>query len=219
MSPLEIPVSSYTGWLQSLPEFFLILFLFVSNIIENIFPPWPADMITVFAGFLSSSGSLSFFAVILSSVLGNFAGGVIMYHAGMRVLNYERRLNERLHPPPFLSKIVLEYMDPAFRKKAEQLFQHYGLYFVLFSRFFPGIRFFVSIIAGLYGMERARFATAFLGGVILWTLLLGIAGYFLGLHWEKALEWVRVYNLFVILLFAVALALYGSVHFYKKRRR
>ncbi|MCE9498921.1 MAG: VTT domain-containing protein, partial [Leptospira sp.] len=65
---------------------------------------------------------------------------------------------------------------------------------IIFSRFSAGIRFFVSIVAGMTGIPLWQFISYFTIAVILWCGLLIGGGFYLGKNWEMILEVMSIYN-------------------------
>jgi membrane protein DedA with SNARE-associated domain len=93
-------------------------------------------------------------------------------------------------------------------KKTEQWFDKWGFLFVVFSRFSAGIRYFVSIVAGITKMNLFLFSLGFLIGILIWNSLLLFGGYLLGENWKQILEWLRVYNIIITLLILLGITIF-----------
>jgi membrane protein DedA with SNARE-associated domain len=78
----------------------------------------------------------------------------------------------------------------------------------LISRFSAGIRFFVSIIAGISRMNLILFTITFSIGVLVWNSILIGGGYALGENWERILDWLRVYNIIVVAVLSLLVILF-----------
>ena len=198
MSDIYSYIQILLNWI-SLQNFFLIwMFFAVSNFLENVFPPWPGDMITVFGGFLTAQGSFGFIPLVTSTIFGNLAGGIIMYVFGSRVIHFIRE-----HHFPLKSTFYSEEgLEETF-----QWFNRNSVVVVLLSRFSAGVRFFVSIVAGMTGMKLPSFLFYFTIAILVWSGMLISGGYYLGKNWDKVLEVLSVYNRVVgviILLLVIA---------------
>ncbi len=79
---MENFLSDIIKFLLPLNNIFLYLFLFLSAIIENLFPPIPGDTITVFGAFLVGVGRLNYFGVYLSTTLGSVIGFMTLFLIG-----------------------------------------------------------------------------------------------------------------------------------------
>lgn len=205
------------SWLSGLPEFGVYSFLAFSSIVENVFPPWPGDTFTVFGGFLLALGSVRPVGTMVSLIVGNLIGAFTMYYAGAHVIMGLRRLEKRITRPALIKSSLREITDRKMIRKARIWFNRWGYAFVLLSRFSAGIRFFVSILAGISRMNRLLFALFFSLGVVLWNTLLLSGGYLLGNQWGKIMAWLRIYNIVVILL--ILLVGIGLLIFRFYRRR
>jgi len=53
--------------------------LFISAIIENVFPPIPGDTVTVLGAYLITTSKLNFWGVYISTSAGSVVGFTIMY--------------------------------------------------------------------------------------------------------------------------------------------
>ena len=189
-------------WLDQMPAMGIYIVLFFSSILENVFPPWPGDTLIVVSGFLAARGQGNIFICLGSIVLGNLTGASLMYFIGERVIDFFRHLHGK-------SKIsfVRRALEPLIQieglNKAKNWFARWGIVLVLFSRFSAGIRFFVSIAAGIVHMRFVLFLICFTLGVLLWSGLLLYGGWLLKESWNEIIEWIKMYNvLFFALLFA-----------------
>jgi len=91
------------NWLKGLPEFSVYFFLVISSIIENVFPPWPGDTVTVFGGVMSAWGLIKPVHSMIALIIGNLIGAFIMYYAGASLLALVRRLQKRGGPGFFVN--------------------------------------------------------------------------------------------------------------------
>jgi len=48
----QILLENFLLWIVEQNILLIWLFFFFSNFLENVFPPWPGDTVTVFGGFL-----------------------------------------------------------------------------------------------------------------------------------------------------------------------
>lgn len=192
-----------------LPPLVLWGFFCFSNFLENVFPPWPGDTITVFSGFLSSSpGSpLSFVSVVIATYLGNLLGALVMYFFGERILQYLKRSRF-----PFLSAL---YQEENLHKTLAW-FRKHELVVVLISRFSAGIRFFVSIVAGMSKMNVIKFVFLYTIAISLWCGLLLLGGSVMGTHWNQIVVILSYYNQ-TIGFILICLLLYFLYQIKKKR--
>ncbi|MCB1173746.1 MAG: DedA family protein, partial [Leptospiraceae bacterium] len=139
----------------------------------------------------------------------NLIGAWAMYFAGERVLELARRVHNSFERPQWLKRMLNELVSESAMERTRSWFQRYGLWFVTLSRFSAGIRFFVSIIAGISKMNLLAFSLAFSLGVLIWNTLLLYGGFMLGDNWMQILDILKIYNRIVISLIILALAGFG----------
>lgn len=185
------------GFLQGLDPLAVHGFLVFSTMTENLFPPWPGDTLVVFAGVLVARNVITLPGALLSTLLGNMIGAWIMYVAGERLLAFARAIHGRMRPG-YMRRLLEDLVSEDGLSRAQAWFHRWGLLFVLVSRFSAGIRFFVSIVAGLSRMNILTFSVAFAVGVFLWNLLLLSGGLLLAENWRVVLDWLQLYNAAVL---------------------
>jgi membrane protein DedA with SNARE-associated domain len=181
-------------FIESLPPLSILFFVFLSAFLENVFPPYPGDTVLVFSGFVAARGSLHPALSFLGGFAGSVLGGVMMFFLGHRFLLLFRELARKWTRPEFLGRMAREMSSAESMARVEYWFNRYGLLFVLFSRFSAGIRFFVTILAGIVNVRFPGFLLAFSGGVLIWNGLLFAGGFSIGQNWELVLEYLRLYN-------------------------
>ncbi len=204
---------SILSFLNQIPPSLLYLFLFLSSFAENIFPPWPSDLINILAGFLAARGYLDLTLAMFFSIAGNIPGAVLMYTAGRKLME---KGHGRLHALP--GSRIFDFASPRRMRKTGVWMEKYGFFFVFLSRFFAGIRFFVSLLAGAFQLSFPFFLLSFFAGVILWVAILMGAGYLAGDHWHSILNALKTYsNVFNALLLGILLLWMIRKFIYAKR--
>ena len=201
-------------YLEELSPLGLYIFLFFSSFLENLFPPWPGDTFIVLSGFLAAQTKGSLPLYFLASLLGNAIGATLMYYAGEKIIVIFRNVHDKTQY--FLLRRVLKPLcaDEGIAR-AKYYFQKWGVFLVLFSRFSAGVRFFVSIVAGIVQMNFSLFLFCFAFGVIIWNSLLLWGGWQLKANWNEVIGWLQLYNTLVIIALFTFLF---SYLLYKRKR-
>jgi membrane protein DedA with SNARE-associated domain len=193
-------------WIESMPSWVMFAFFFFSAFMENVFPPYPGDTILAFSGFLAARGVMSLPIVFFAGFAGSVAGAFVMYMLGHRALELARRMERSVSRPAWLKNSLHEAVSQESIEKTGLWFNRYGLYFVIVSRFSAGLRFFVSIVAGISRVSLPLYMLCFALGVVLWNGLLTAGGYTLGRNWELVLVYLKLYNTVFIIVAVVAVA-------------
>ncbi|MGI4020810.1 MAG: DedA family protein [Janthinobacterium lividum] len=130
----------------------------------------PGDYLLFLAGIFCATGVLEVTiyqllgTLFLAGVLGNYAGYWFGYSTGRMLFNKE---------DSFFFKKRYVYM-------AEDFFKKHGGMALIFGRFFPIIRTFAPIFAGVAKVDFKKFSLYNLLGSFLWVMLLTLVGFFLG---------------------------------------
>lgn len=147
--------------------------IFIAMAIESACIPLPSEIIMPFSGYLVYKGEFSLFWVSMYGALGCVAGSIIAYYAGI------------VGGRPFAFKygkyLLISNKDILM---AEEWFEKYGEAAIFFSRLLPVIRTFISLPAGIAGMEIKRFIIYSFIGSLPWCYALAYIGQKLGENWN-----------------------------------
>jgi membrane protein DedA with SNARE-associated domain len=159
------------------------LAVFVLSFISSMGLPVGAEVAIIYGGVLSSSEfshdphHLNVIAVIvvaaLAEVLGSLAGYLIGYFGG-------RPLVDRVGKYVLLTHRDLDRAEAWFDRRGEPL--------VLFGRFIPLLRSFVSFAAGLAEMAIGKFVLFTVVGCVIWCAALTSVGDALGKTYKHVLK-------------------------------
>ena len=168
------------------------VFLFFSNLFENIFPPYPGDMITFAGGYLAGTGHLTFPLVFLSAGLGCLSGAMILYLLGK---GKGRKL--------FL-KNGKRIFDRAHLEKVERWFKRYGEKVLILSRFLAGVRSVVALAAGVGNVSLKKMTIYTSISILLWNGIILLFAFKVQQNWQEVLQILQIYNKVVLVIVAVA---------------
>jgi len=130
----------------------------------------PGDYLLFLAGIFCATGILEvsiyqlLVTLFMAGILGNYVGYWFGYSTGRVLLNREDSL----------------FFKKRYVFMAEEFFKKYGGMALVFGRFFPIIRTFAPIFAGVAKVNFKTFTLYNLIGSLLWVLLLTLSGFFLG---------------------------------------
>jgi membrane protein DedA with SNARE-associated domain len=159
------------------------LAVFVLSFISSMGLPVGAEVAIIYGGVLASGQiphephHLNVIAVIavaaLAEVLGSLAGYLIGYFGG-------RTLVDRVGKYVLLTHRDLDRAEAWFARRGEPV--------VLFGRFIPLLRSFVSFAAGLAEMPIVKFVVFTVIGCVVWCAALTSVGYALGSSYSHVLK-------------------------------
>jgi membrane protein DedA with SNARE-associated domain len=174
--------------------------IFLLMLAESACIPVPSELIMTLGGALAAGAvpgtRLNLVGVIIAGAAGNVVGSYIAYAVGRyggqpALRRWGRRLRIRDHD-----------LD-----RANRWFDRYGNRAVLIGRLLPVVRTFISLPAGIAGMEPIRFGIYTTIGVIPWTAALAWAGYAVGANWHSIVDGFKGPTYIVAALVLVALVI------------
>lgn len=132
--------------------------------------------ISVFAGMIAArEGILTPLGVFLTALIATYIADNFWFQIG------------RIFGRPALVK------RPRYRRKAarvEYLVDRYGPVVMIGFRFFYGLRYVMPFVLASLGIASWRFALYDAIGVVLWSVTISIAAYYLAGIAERAVEWI-----------------------------
>jgi len=183
------------SWIETIIQTTGVFGIAFLMFLENVFPPIPSELIMPLAGYSAANGEANILLVILAGSVGSLAGAFFWYGLG-RLFDHERlkRFADR-H-----GRILT--MTRADLVKADDWFDAYGQYAVLFGRLIPTVRTLISIPAGLSEMPVGRFLVYSGIGTAIWTTFLALFGYAVGSRHAELEHWIDPISYGVIALIA-----------------
>lgn len=193
------------------PAEILYLFLFLSSVVENIFPPIPGDTITALGAFFVGQGKLDFVFVYVITTIGSTVGFIVLYGFGW-FLGKE-----------FFIKKDFRFFPAKSISHGEHWFARFGYFVVLANRFLPGIRSVISLVAGASMLRPLKVSIYALASAAVWNYIWIQAGYSLGNNWadvrQRVEELLRKYNIIAAIVLAIVIFGWIIYQIYKKRNK
>jgi membrane protein DedA with SNARE-associated domain len=172
--------------------------------IESSFIPFPSEIVMPPAGYLSFTGKMNIYMVILSGAFGSLLGALINYYLSLFLGR------------PFLIKYGKYFFINKRRLElVEKYFIHHGEITTFIGRLLPGIRQYISIPAGLAKMPIYKFILFTFFGAFIWVSILTLIGYYIGVNLTLIKEKINIITIFMLpaLIFIVITYIY----IYKKK--
>jgi membrane-associated protein len=170
--------------------------LAVVLLLENTGIPLPGETILLLASFLAYSEHelhLSWIILVgtVSATLGDNLGYAIGYRGGRPLLERYQRVF-RMHAQTLA--------------RGDQMFARYGPVTVFLARFVFGMRIIAGPLAGVLKMPWRSFLLFNFLGAILWVTVISCVGYLFGRHWERLVHDLRVVDIAIVIMLALAAA-------------
>lgn len=174
--------------------------IFILMTLESACMPVPSEIVMPFSGFAAQRGDLDFIMVGLVGSLGCLAGSILSFVIGQRIV---RPMLDKYGEVVLIKKHELEM--------AESWFGKYGVKIVFVARLLPIVRTFISLPAGIIGMDFKKFSFYSFVGSVPWCFALAYAGVILGDNWSL-LENYWIYLDILTVLGIIVVAVYVGYH-------
>lgn len=169
----------------------------IGILIESTGIPFPGETLLLLAAAWAAASHHSIGLVIFFGFIGATAGADLGYLLGYR------------GGRPFIERFGSQLrIKPEQLARAELFFARHGDKAIVGARFILGLRTWASMLAGMARMPFWRFQVFSAIGGLMWAVLIGLAGYFLGTNLaliEAIVRGVGIGGLVVIALIAVVL--------------
>jgi len=190
-----------------IPPLLIYACVFLSCIIESFFPPWPTDVLVLYAGFLAGRGQLEQGLVLVLAIVGTQIGVMAVFW-----------LARRWGPVLFVSRFG-RLVHAQRLEQLERWFARWGVPAVAISRFFPGIRALVMPAAGLARFSAWKVLWWAGISVVAWNTLVVGLGVLAGTHLDWARQVLLGYNAVALGIVGVAVVGTGIVLLCRARAR
>jgi len=151
---------------------------------------FPGDTLLFSAGILAAAGKLPIIEVLVVIAVAAILGDNIGYHIG-----------NKLGPKLFKKDGLVFRHDHIMR--AEKFFEKYGTKTMLVAHFIPIVRTFAPVTAGAAKMDYKQYAIYDAIGILAWTLVVTLSGYFIGSRIPGVEHYIEPVLLVVVLAFLV----------------
>lgn len=150
-------IEALLAWLTTLPPGAVYAVVGLLAALENIFPPFPADVTVALGAFLAHKGVTTPAGVFAVTLIPNIAGAMGMYFLGARhaAALFRSRFAQRFLPADGMAFVRREY-------------DRFGVAGLFVGRLLPGFRAIVPPFAGLIHIGPIRAGVPMLLASALW---------------------------------------------------
>ncbi|RYU89496.1 DedA family protein [Mucilaginibacter terrigena] len=155
----------------------------------------PGDYLLFLAGLLSAAGIIHVpiytlvLSLIAAGILGNYTGYWFGYRTG----------------PVLFSKNDSFFFKKRYIAVAEEFYAKYGGMALILGRFFPIVRTFAPIFAGVVKVDLKKFTIYNIIGSVAWVTTLTLTGYFLGRRFPELKDYLEYIVLGLIIITTIPL--------------
>ena len=181
-------------FLSQLDPVWVYVAIFLIAFIENIFPPFPSDIMVVFGGALAAIGKGSLIIAVSVAVIGSTAGFILMFIIG------------KWFGKSIVESGKLKFLPLPSIHKTEEWFARYGYALIVANRFLAGTRAVISFFAGMSNLDFTKTIVLSFLSSLFWNSILVYAGHSLAENWQMVESYLSTYSLIVTILLIAILA-------------
>ncbi|MFK7780137.1 MAG: DedA family protein [Candidatus Gracilibacteria bacterium] len=182
--------------------------IFIMMVLESSFFPFPSEVAMIPAGYLASVGKMDFSIALIVGTFGALVGATINYMLGFF-------LGSKV-----IHKLVKKYGKYVLVTKnhyheTEKYFEKHGSITTFLARFITIVRQLISLPAGVFKMNFAKFFFYTGLGAGIWNLLLMLIGYTAG----ENKELIEKYSFEILIGSVLFTIIVANIYFYLHRRK
>jgi len=182
-------------------------FVGLNVLLQQLGLPIPAVPTMMVAGALAVSGRIDLLAAFAVAVAASLVADLLWFYAGRRYGYPVLR---------FLCRVSLS-PDTCVRQ-TEGIFERWGFYSVVVSKFVPGFSTVAPPIAGALSMRVGAFALASIASAVLWAGAAMVAGALFANQIDATLTWMASHLRLASAVVAVVVAAYALVKLWQRVR-
>jgi membrane protein DedA with SNARE-associated domain len=196
------------AYLRDLPVFIKVMVLTVAMMLEYLVPLFPGNTVVLLAGMLKARDGIAWLEAGAAIMVGSLLGMALAYRLGALLAKNPNHY-------PWLQKVLISHRFSEFN----HWYRRWGIFFILFNRFFLGVRALVFIAAG--AAHLSFLYVLLLGAISALIFNAGVffIGYWLSYNLEAMLLYSYHYHVAMSVLLSIAFAIIIYVLLKKKRRR
>lgn len=172
-------ILSLLGYLLSFLLVYKYAALFGISFLAVLILPLPASSILVASGALASQGYLSITLVLISAFIAKVAGSSVGYFIA-------RNFGESFFHRPGLRHFVRSGLF----RKLKMYILSFPRTIIFFTRFIAEVGPATNILSGIMCVPKRVFIGTVLFAELMYVLMYGLTGYFLGAEWENNLTFI-----------------------------
>ena len=160
--------------------------------VETLFPPIPGDILFIVLSGWAVAGGFPLILAGIYGVTGCFLASCLLFWLGHR------------HGRKFVDSLLKRKVEPARINRAKELIAGHGPVILAASRFIPGVRSLLVLMAGSSGMRFVLAAVPVAFSALAWYAILSIAGSVFGKSIPAAEGFMKRFEIWIWIFLAFA---------------
>lgn len=179
--------------------------IFTVLLLENLFLLGliiPGETVLLLGAAFAAQNTLNIVYVIITAIIAAIIGNIAGYFIGKK------------GGRPLMERFGGRFISADKIAAAERYFDAHGTKTVFVGRFAAGVRTFVPLLAGAAKMGFGKFIAYTTAAVVLWTVGLGLVGFFFGANWTLI---KKIFGRFTVLILVIVI-IFVILYIIRRRR-
>jgi membrane protein DedA with SNARE-associated domain len=197
-------LSQLSNYLHEYGYYAIFLLVFLQQI--GVPNPLTNELVLIFCGYLSYTGSLNFYKAILAAVTADFIGSILLFFV---FYSFSKWLID--NSPKWMPLTG----DKIERLKSKVL--KHGQRGIFFARLTPIIRGYVSLAAGMLNISRKAFMGTVIITAIIWNGGLVLIGRLIGPYWSEMSGKLGLMQNIILIIVVIIVIMFVGRYFLRRQ--
>lgn len=183
------------------------VFMGLIAFVETLFPPFPGDVLYIAISGLGVNRNIPVFVLWLPGFLGCVASTFILDSMG-RSSKLEK-----------LESLIIRTSGKHGFEKSKRLLARHGIWMLILSRFIPGVRSLLVVVAASSGMKKSSVLAYASLSAAFWYVLMVLAGVILGAELNLATDFMAKLTTVLLMATLAVVVIGGVVIIFRMKKR
>lgn len=198
-------INTVISQIRDFPVWGIILFCFISACIQQIFPPYPSDILLLVLGGLAVTGIIAGPAAIIPYILGTVFSSLLVFYISRKIGN-----------PILKNKYVRKVFSKRNQRVAGLYMRKYGTPALAICKFLPGVNTVCLFVGGVMGLKGLMPSIVIIVSSIVQNLVYYFAGNAIGNNLPSLYGFSKRFTLVAVIIAAVIVTIFIMFKFRKK---
>ncbi|MEG6572146.1 VTT domain-containing protein [[Clostridium] cellulosi] len=191
--------------IHDFPVWGIILFCFISACLQQIFPPYPSDILLLVLGGLAVTGIIAGPAAIIPYIIGTVFSSLLVFY-----------ISRKIGKPILKNKYVRKVFPKRNQRVAGLYMRKYGTPALAICKFLPGVNTVCLFIAGVMGLKGLVPSLVIVVSSIVQNLVYYFAGKAIGNNLPSLYNFSERFTIVAVIIAVLIIAIFIVFKFRRK---
>jgi len=191
--------------IHDFPVWGIILFCFISACLQQIFPPYPSDILLLVLGGLAVTGIIAGPAAIIPYIIGTVFSSLLVFY-----------ISRKIGKPILKNKYVRKVFPKRNQRVAGLYMRKYGTPALAICKFLPGVNTVCLFVAGVMGLKGLVPSLVIVVSSIVQNLVYYFAGKAIGNNLPSLYNFSERFTIVAVIIAVLIIAIFIVFKFRRK---